>query len=297
MPVAYGLPFLQELGRHFRLDAVDHLAARDVGDLEADQGVDVGIEPLFVLRDGDWPRCIGERDFADQPMGRRVGDQDVVRALRPQVHALAVGRAERVVRTPPGGDLRDDSSLLRVDDPPRGIVAWDVGYLAIGGASELVRARADRHPSLDRIGKWIEPEELAKVAPGVLYGDEDLVAVLGRDKTVRLGPELHAFDHLIGGGIDDVEVVARGIGHVELLNRLFLASDDGKGSKRQCKHDGGELHGPSVLLYRRVRISKSGCKLTSYRAYQGRRNENQAMGSSYSYWARAPQVAKIGAIG
>ena len=134
------------------------------------------------------------------------------------------------------------SSVLRVDDPPRSVVARDVGNLAVGRASELVRARADLHSSLHRIGKRIEPEELAKVAPGILYGNKDLLAGKGGDKTVRLGPELHAFDYLVGGGINDVEVVARGIGHVELLNRLLITSDDSKGSKRQCKHDGGEVH-------------------------------------------------------
>ena len=45
----------------------------------------------------------------------------------------------------------------------------------------------------------------------------------GRDQAVRLRPDLDPLDHPVRRGIDDVDVVARGVGHVELLDRLLRA--------------------------------------------------------------------------
>ena len=176
-------------------------------------------------------------------MRRGVGDQHVVRALRAQVHPLPVRRAERVVRAAARGDPRQDFGLHRVDDPPRGIVAGDIGDLPIGRAGELVGARADRHPPRHRVGDGVEPEEFPRVALGVLDRDEDLVAVCGRDEAVRLRPDFHPLDHPVGRGVDDVEVVARGVGHVELLDRLLRARRGREGGEHQGESECGEWHG------------------------------------------------------
>src|SRR5262249_51927732 len=155
--------------------------------------------------------------LTDKLVRLRVGDQHVVGTLGPQVHRAAIRRTERVVRPAAGGDLLDDRGLLRVDDPPGGVVAGHVGDPAVGRDGELVGPRADLHAAGYRVGGRVEPEQLALVAGGVLDGDEEAVAFGGDGQPVRLRADDNALDDLVGGGVDDDQIVAGGACDVELL--------------------------------------------------------------------------------
>ena len=90
------------------LDAVQHLAGRDVADLEAEQAVDVDEAQRLRAVDRERPDRAAERpDAADDGVGCRIGDGQDRRLQAGQIDALAVGTVDGVVRARTGDDLRD----------------------------------------------------------------------------------------------------------------------------------------------------------------------------------------------
>src|SRR5262249_11680953 len=86
------------VGGQFRLDAVDHLPPGHVRHLDAHQAIDLGVQPLLILAQGDRPDHAGEGDLRYGLVAGHVHDGYLFRAAHGgQVHALAVRRAEGVV--------------------------------------------------------------------------------------------------------------------------------------------------------------------------------------------------------
>ena len=123
------------------------------------------------------------------------------------------------MRPAAGRDLGDDFALDGIDDPPRRIVAGDVDPFAVGGAGRLIGPRADLEPLGDLLRGGVVPEQLAGVALEILGGDKDAIGRRSRDEAMRLRPDFDALDDLVGRGVDDVNVVARGAGDIELGGR------------------------------------------------------------------------------
>src|SRR5262249_35100039 len=153
-------------------------------------------------------------------------------------------------RPPAGRDLLEHLALDCVDDPPRGVVARDVSDLTVRGAGQLVGTRPNRHPARYGVGSRVEPEEFPLVAARVFNRDEYTVALRRGRQAMRLRPDFYPLDDLVRGGVDDVDVVAEGVGHVQL--RGGRAHGVGRGRKRSHKRDGEDDHRKSPMANAKV---------------------------------------------
>ena len=124
------------------LHAIEFLPAAQIAHLEPEQTIDVDEAQRIAPVDRERTDDVRERsDGAHDPLTPGVCDRKKRGPQAGQVDACAIERADGIVRTRLGGDVRDDGARRRVDDVPE--ISFELRHvecLAVGGNRQPVTA-------------------------------------------------------------------------------------------------------------------------------------------------------------